>query len=378
MRRLIYVLVVLGVLGGAFLLTGWLMQNGPVAEKSEAEVKLVTVEVAELTEEAVELRLEAEGLVSARRETVLSAEVGGRVVSVSERFEAGGMFSEGEVVLELEKTDYEAAVANAESGLAEAELALETEVARGAQARRDWERLGRGGEPSEMVLRVPHIAAARARVGAAEAALLRARRDLERTVLRAPYGCRVRSAGVDVGAVVAPGARLGEVFEEETCEARLPFSLTEAAFLREGGEVELSAEVGGERLTWPGRIGRREGEVNRATMSLYLYAEAGVNESAPEGFKRPPPGLFVRAVVPGKVLEGVVAVPRAALRGEKAFWVIDEESRLRRREAEIVWRDGERLFVRDGLRAGERVCLTKVERAVEGMEVKVAGMKTEE
>ena len=75
------------------------------------------------------------------------------------------------------------------------------EEADAAVARREWEQLGEGpGSP--LVLREPHIAEAQAAVTAAEAALEKARLDLERTEVRAPFAGRVRHKNIDVGQFV--------------------------------------------------------------------------------------------------------------------------------------------------------------------------------
>ena len=64
-------------------------------------------------------------------------------------------------------------------------------MARAEQAVRDWEKLGLNRDPSDLVLRKPQLVSARARITAAEAAVDKAMRDLERTEIRAPYDCRI-------------------------------------------------------------------------------------------------------------------------------------------------------------------------------------------
>ena len=85
----------------------------------------------------------------------------GRVLEVSPKFKSGGRFAKGEVMLEIDGSDYVAALAKAESALADAQLSLAREEARAAQARRDWKKLGRG-DASDLVLGIPQIASAKA------------------------------------------------------------------------------------------------------------------------------------------------------------------------------------------------------------------------
>ena len=66
------------------------------------------------------------------------------------------------------------------------------EQARAEQALTDWQRLGQAGDPpSDLVLRKPQLQAARARVASARSALAKARLDLERTTIVAPFSGRV-------------------------------------------------------------------------------------------------------------------------------------------------------------------------------------------
>ena len=53
-----------------------------------------------------------------RTRTVLVAEVPGRIVSVSPDFVAGGFFRAGEVLLEIDPSDFLTAVKGAEAALA--------------------------------------------------------------------------------------------------------------------------------------------------------------------------------------------------------------------------------------------------------------------
>lgn len=371
-------LAILSVGVGAFVL---LLRTGPEAAKKQSVEEPTGVEVHEVEMEEVPLSLATQGVVEADRVTVLASEVGGRVIEVMEGFKAGGEFAEGGVMLKIDPADYRAAEAAAESSLAGAAEQLALEKARAVQGRRDWERLGRGGEPDELVLRVPQLERARAALSSAEAALERAKRDLERTVLRAPYACRVRSTRSELGAVVAPGSVLGEVTSSGDLEVRLPLALKDYGFLEmdEGGQpsgvVRLRAEVGGGEVEWSGRIVRSENEVDRKTLSIYVVAEIEANEQGPPGFKLPPVGLFVRAAVTARPLRDVVALPRLALfereqDGGRVFVVEDGEV-LGFRDVGIRHSDRETAYIDRGLELGDRVVLTKIDAPVAGKKLRV-------
>jgi len=366
---LVAIIVIALITGGLMI---FLKENAPVAEKKEMEVSIPLVEVQEVGGGEVALKLTSEGLVSPRRDTVLTAEVPGRIVFADPRFVVGGTFKTDELILRLDEINYRTAVAQADAAVADAQLMVAQEEARGKQAARDWKKIGDGSPPSKMVLRIPFLKSARARLASAEALLDKAEEDLRRTSIRAPFDCRVSEALLDLGATVMSGTRLGEVYDTTGFEVRLPFSLSDYSQLPDGGEVTISATLGGREFTWDAEVTRSEGGIDRESLSAFVIAEIEPNPEAPKGFETPLPGMFVRAKVSGAKLSGVISVPRAAVRGRDQIAVLSPENKLEFRTLKILRSSPEFVYVSEGISAGERVILTKLELPVEGMELALA------
>jgi RND family efflux transporter MFP subunit len=311
----------------------------------------------------------SEGVVMTRRESVLSSQVGGRIVEVHPQFEVGATFQVGTVIAKIDRLDYETAVAQAKSVLADAELAVVQEKARGEQAARDWKKIGGGKEPSDLVLRVPFLKSAEARVLAAEAALEKAIEDLDRTVIRAPFDCRVRQVALNLGATVAPGSQLGMIYDAGNLMVRLPYSLDDYAQIPEEAEIRLFTEIGGERYEWRAEVMWDLGEVDQATVSAYLLVKILANEDGGARFRLPSTGQFLKAQLSGAVLPEVVAVPRIAVRGRDQVGVLNAENELEIRELKIVRSNEEFVYVGEGVEDGEKVILTKLQMPVEGMKL---------
>ena len=81
------------------------------------------------------------------------------------------------------------------------------------------------------MLRKPQLQAAQARVISAESALTKAKLDLERTAVTAPFSGRVLQQLVDIGQVVGVGAQLAEVYATDYVEVRLPVRNADLAFV---------------------------------------------------------------------------------------------------------------------------------------------------
>jgi RND family efflux transporter MFP subunit len=367
-------LLILGAaVGGAALL----ILLGPKAPKGESKESYPTVRVEEAVVTTVQIMLDSQGEVVPRRRTSMTAEVIGKLTEVNRAFEAGETIEEGELLLQIDGADYEAALAVANSKLAEAELALQMEEARKTQALRDWEKLGNGRKPSDLVKRVPQLASARAHILAAQASVDKASRDLERTEIRAPYSCRIERTYVDYGAVVSPGMPLVDLVSRGAVEVRLPLSLEDYGYLkrdREGEveDVEVTAEgsLGGKTVQWRGILLRSEEMVERSTRSINVVAEFDEPDV-------PPIGMFVKARITGIVVPEVVKVPRAAmLNGSEVLLVKD--GRLEFRAVEVMRTEREVVIVRKGLRGGEQIVTTPPNAPLPGGRVEVLDGKEKE
>src|SRR5690606_3148616 len=124
------------------------------------------------------------------------------IVKISPQFEDGAFFKAGDVLAELDPSDLEATLINAESSLARSEAALAQEMAKAKQARLNWDDMGYAGEPSALVLREPQLKEANANVVAAQASLEQAARNVERAKIKAPFDGRVKTRAVGLGQAV--------------------------------------------------------------------------------------------------------------------------------------------------------------------------------
>ncbi|MCB9903292.1 MAG: efflux RND transporter periplasmic adaptor subunit [Planctomycetes bacterium] len=377
------------VLPLVILYLGFLAMSGLASQKKSAETVAAVVPPPLVAAIAVErsrelLTVETQGTVVPRTESNLVAEVSGRLLYVSPNLVNGGFVEAGETLIRIDARDYELAVAQAKLTVAQSERRLEEERADAAVAREEWEALGKG-EPSALTLREPQVAEALASVDAARAALEKAKLDLERTDLVAPFPARVREKLVDLGEFVTRGQTLATGYGIDFAEVRLPLPDAELAFLdlpigtassaSDGPRVTLWADFAGQRRTWQGRIVRTEGEIDPRTRMIVAVAEvadpygmSGEQQGAPLSV-----GMFVHADILGRALEDVVVVPRTAMRDGDTLYTVDAENRLHVRAVEIARSGRSEVLVGDGLPDDERVVVSPIEIVTEGMLVRVEG-----
>ena len=349
----------------------------PKAEKEERQEVLPTVEVVPVEAASTSVHILSQGLLEAPTETALAAEVGGTVVSVDSRFQVGEKFSKGDVLIEIDPADYASALAQMEANVADAELNLELEKGRSRLAERDWKGVGKSGKATDLVLRKPQLKSAETKLVSAKAATAKARRDLERTKIRAPYDCQIRSTRVEIGSFLGPGTPVAEVFELGSFEVRLPVPLDDYSFIDGSGidsEVTFTTTIAGEPKQWKGHITRDEGVIDRTSRSVFLVAKIDSDKDS----KFLSPGLFVKAKIDGKKLDSVIALPRKALYGKDKLYIIDKDDRLNFRTVTVIRTETDRVLISSGLKAGERVCITNLAAAIDQMKVEVLNDEEDE
>ena len=180
------------------------------------------------------------------------------MVSVSDKFDAGQVFKEEDVLLTIDSRDYELALAQAEATVAQADLRLQMEEKEAAVVRREWQLLNQG-KPSGLQAREPQLAQARAALAAAKAAKEAAQRNVERCEVRAPFDGMVAKAVVRPGQFASLAMPLGEVFSTDFAEVRLPLAASDLDFIELPAAREAVALGQAPRVTLTSQAGPNAG-----------------------------------------------------------------------------------------------------------------------
>ena len=389
MRKFFKFLLPLILIMGSILMVIALVayKNSQRAERKPDTTQAILVDTINAEVVSLNLTVASQGTVRPRTETALVAEVSGKVVSVSPDFVAGGFFREGDVLLQIDPSDYRAGLKRAKAALASREAKLADETARSEQALKDWRNMGKQGEPSDLGLRKPQMADAKANVSAAEADVEKARRDLERTQITVPYDGLVRQKAVDIGQYVTPGTRLGVTFAIDTAEVRLPLTNTDLKYLElpTGTQaknhdkpylpVTLSAQRAGETDQWQAQIIRTEGVVDETSRVVYAVAQVtdpyGVlGQSHQKELKI---GTFVNAEIQGLPAENVVVLPRFVLQANHTVMIVNDDNELEILPVEVLRTEPKRVYISSGINGGARVITTTLDAPVPGTKLAVSG-----
>lgn len=334
-----------------FFLAGALLAGGLFAAKALVDSKqeivaqppeilppLVEVQVVEPVQRRLEVRTEGE--VTALDQVALSAQVSGTALEVAPELIAGGFVQRDQVLVRIDASDYQLALESASATLAEAQAALTLEEAQAESSVREWQAVSEA-PPSALVRREPQLAAARARIATAEAGIAKARLDLERTELRAPFDARVLAEDIDRGQLVALGQPIATLVSVEAVE--IPVSLTESDLQAlalpanlglPGGSAGPVARVvvpgSSDEVEWSGRVVRTGGQLDPRTRTRTAFVRVDAPYGDPLGTLNHDPlvlGTFVRVLIQGRTIEDVIALPRKALkRGDEIYRIQLDES----------------------------------------------------
>lgn len=368
-------LLILLIFGAAAAL---LISTKEAPEQKENKIPIPIIDVISVEQKTVSLNLPSYGVVTPKNKTQLVTEVQGRMLTIAPNFVAGGVVKKGEQLAVIEPSDYEADLMQAQASLAQAEAALEEEVARGEVAKNDWKGFD-GGVPPELGLRLPQLKKEQANVKFQQAALARAQRNLERTIIRAPFDGIIKARHVDLGQYVTLGTNLGELYDTRIAEIRLPLANNDLAYLESvdnpDTQVTLSASLAGKEVSWIGTIVRSEGVIDADNRMVYLVAEINdpyLRKSRKEGQMPLKYGSFVTAVIKGRTVDGIVQLPRHLVRNGQVA-VVSKDNVIEIREVNVVRTDIDSVYIKDSLSDGERISLTKLNNMSTGQVVKVLG-----
>jgi RND family efflux transporter MFP subunit len=364
------IIVVVFIFGAAGL-----MATAPVLEPTAKKPIPTTVRIVEVEPKAVRLMVNSQGSVMPSTESQLIPEVSGRVVWMSPNLVAGGYFTEGQLLVRVDDVDYR-------NSLERAQATLERAEAEEQHARYEYQRLESLAERNltsrsqlENSLRAQRVAGANLRD--ARANYEQAQESLDRTQISAPFTGLVRSEAVDIGQFISRGSAIATLYASGQVEVRLPIADRQLAFLDlpptlrgelpEGlrPKVTLTTEYAGQQLVWQGEIVRTEAEIDVSSRMVQLVARVpNIDGQTPLTV-----GLFVNAKIEGLLAEDIVTLPRSALRNNGQVLVVDSDNKLQFRTIKQLRLYQDNVLVKSGLSRGERVCLSPLQTAIEGMTV---------
>lgn len=329
------------------------------------------------------------GRIQAIQSVDLKARVEGFLEKVN--FTEGAFVNADDVLYEIEKAPYQAAVAQAQAQVAAAQAAIAGAKASLKNAQTNLDRqldLVKRGTVSQAVaddaqaqrdLAAAKVQSAEAELQQARAQLQAAELDLSYTTITAPIDGRIGATNVTEGNLVNPQTgTLATVVQVDPI--RVAFSIPESLYVTfaeaDGQDIRDQAEgifeptlelPTGKPYGETGRIAFASNRIDPATGSLVVYADF------PNGKGVLLPGSFVNVTVQESRRESMPVVPAPAVlqdrQGQYVF-VVNDDDRAERRRITSTARVRDGFAVSSGLQVGETVVVSGVQKVRPGEKVR--------
>ncbi|MCB9783062.1 MAG: efflux RND transporter periplasmic adaptor subunit [Candidatus Omnitrophica bacterium] len=381
-NSLVPLVLVSAALAGAY----YMLLTPPKTEKKEAEVFVPVVSVADLAPVDTPIYVSAYGVVIPARRVVLQPEVSGRVLEQHPQLIPGGHILEGEEILKIDPSEYEIMVRKGRADLSKAQASLDMEEGQQTIAKREWELLEEDlsedlTNPS-LVLRQPQLQSSEATRDAAQTALDEALLDLSRTILVAPFDSLVIQESVEVGQLVDRNTEIATLVgtKEFWIEAKVPLAdLDRVQFPNAAGQGGSSVKVhllegNGASAVLEGRVLRLLGNLDSEgrMAQILVTVEDPLNYENDPGKRALLLESYVRLEIEAGEMSEVYPIPRTAMRENEKIWVCTPDNRLEIRQVDVVWRRDEDLLVRNRIKPGDRLIVSRLSKILPGMEVRIA------
>lgn len=379
-RAVLNVLLPLLLVGSAAFGASQLVQTAATTERAPAETVDPLVRVTEVTAYDGPALVTGTGIVEPAREATLSPEVSGRILELSASLVEGGRVVQGESLIRIDGRAYKLALKQSKAEVDRAKASLELEESASEAARREWELSGimPNDDARRVALRKPQVDSASAGIDSARGQAERAKLDLQKTTIRAPFNAWVRSESVEVGEVVMPGAVLATLVGTDRFWARISMPVESLSLIdlprgdASGSKVTVVQELSaGKTVVRHGSVLRLVGALDTQSRTAQVLVEIEQPLDPPEGELPLLMGAFVTATIEGRPLDGAHVVPRDAVFDGNRVWVVDDDHKLQRRTLEVALANDETVIASGGIADGERVVTTRLRMPTEGMTVRV-------
>lgn len=361
------------MLSGSLLLTGCNDGNEQKGQQTAPEVGVVTLKA-----EPLNITTELPGRTSAYRIAEVRPQVGG--IILKRNFVEGSDIQAGSSLYQIDPATYQAAYDSARGDLAKAEAAAN--IAHLTVNRYKTLVGTKYISQQEYDTAVADARQADAAVTAAKAAVETARINLAYTKVTSPISGRIGKSSVTEGALVtsnqanalATVQQLDPIYVDVTQSSndflRLKEELANGTLEQEGGKakVELILE-NGQKYPQVGALEFSDVTVDESTGSITIRAVF----PNPKGDLLP--GMFVRARLDEGIKNNALLVPQQGVtrnpRGEATVMVVGADNKVELRTVTAAQAIGDKWLVTAGLKSGDKVIVTGLQKVRPGVQVKV-------
>lgn len=394
-----------------------LYDTKPVAKRIKPVIPPPLVETINLKPIDRVVVINSMGKVISSQNISLKSRVSGFVIETSPEFILGGIYRKGDVMLKLDPKDFELSLKQQEAMLQKAEASLKLEMGKQEVARSELRLMQQTSRQpinnTNLALRVPHLEQIKAEISAIKVDIDKARLNLERATVRAPFNCMIISTDVEVGSQISSQESLAKISGIDEYHVEVTVPVDQIKWINfpknstQGSDVIITTKDGekhqGEVLRLLGSLSDKS-RLARILISIKdpLCLKRGCGIKSPLLIDS-----YVQADIQGKSVENIFSLPRAAVRDGNKIWLVENRKNSRDLETknsndsetdksnagdnsknltlliktiEPLWKERESVYIKNsvkdgdtnaGVATGDMLVVSELSSPVDGMVVKL-------
>ena len=351
-----------------------LIDTAPKPQKKVAEKVVPLVDVSPLKAGDYRATWQTGGNVNAKPSVKLMAQVTGQVVSIHKQAAPGAMLKKGDVLGQVDDSNYRLIVAQKQAALVQAQSNLAVEMGQVKNAENNYKLSGLqlNATAKSLALREPQLAASQAALEIAKADLAKAQLDLERTQLRMPFDGYVMSMNLTQGSFVSAGTEVFELVDsaEFWLQVKVPQSFV--TVLDKNYEVQLKMPQ-----QWGDQF--RQGVIKHILPAVdsadrQVRVLIAIKEPLADAYKDTQIRYndYVDVVLFGREFAEVYELSSDAINEDGQIWVVDDNNTLQLRRADIVYKGRQHIWAHVDKAPGDQFLQTRLQIATPNMAVRTA------
>lgn len=342
------------------------------------------------------------------------SEVSGRIVYINPLLRDGNILPKDTELLRIDPVDYELALVQLKAELSENDIKEKNTQASIAIEKRNL-KLAEGDYSRKKKLRKKG-AASQSSLDQAEQAVLvknaalqnlqntlslipaqrnvlnakvsQAQRDLDQTIIYAPYDIRIADVEIESNQYTSLGQSLfkGDVIDQVEISAQIPVGVLPALLsgLRSkqnsgdimanslaklsGLEASVQIDLGEMNVKWPATVVRMSDTIDTKTRTLgFIVSVKDPYKNIQPGIKPPlVKGMFVQIHIKGNPVNDQLVVPRTAVRQGRVY-VMNKQNRLETKKVNVLFSQNGASVIKGNLNEGDKIIISDLIPVVDGM-----------
>jgi len=317
------------IIGVGIFLMSFLSGFKEEQKKEKPAVKAKTVEAMLLSPNDNTADVTVFGRLTSAQPVILTSEVEGTLVKGDILFRPAQKFSKGELLLKIDDSQMTLDVQSAKSDFLNALAQVLPEIKIDFPDKYDiWQKYFSSVTFDKNLPDMPEVNNQKIKLFLTRYGVFKLYFTVKNLEIKhqkyyfyAPFNGAVTDAGFREGSVARPGTRLGEIINLDAMEVEVPVQAADLQWLNRNGNVTLTSDSITDTLN--GKIARIGSAIEERTQTIKVFIKPSGNIDAAYN------GLFFKAVIPGKIVENSVRVPRKSIyKGEYVYTIKDGKLNL--------------------------------------------------